>query len=59
MADRIITIDALDIVSGERIRILYNADAKTLSLETLTVYTEGTADEQAKDAFKVYVVSDE
>ena len=59
MADRIITIDALDIISGEHIRIVYNADTKTLSLETLTVYTEGSAGEEKKDAFKVYVVSDE
>ena len=59
MANRVIKFDVLDIATGEHIRIVYDADAKTLSLETLTVYTEGSAGEEKKDAFKVYVVSDE
>ena len=59
MADRIITIDLLDVVSGEKIRLVYNADTKALTLEEISQYDEGQSGEVVKSAYKVTVVSDE
>jgi len=58
MADRIIIIDALDIVSGEKIRLSYDATTKVLTLLNLSTYSEGTSGEVRKNAYKARVISD-